>query len=131
MTINERQDIKDLAAAADVREERLARRIADLYARDPQFVAAKPDPAVVDAARRPGIRLAEILQIFVDGYADRPALGLRAREFVTPIRGAIASTEVFHAAVRAAKVGADKDIPHVSRQLIDKYVSDLQHLGVI
>jgi fatty acid CoA ligase FadD9 len=38
---------------------------------------------------------------------------------------------VFHAAVRAAKVGADKDIPHLSRQLIDKYVSDLQHLGVI
>jgi fatty acid CoA ligase FadD9 len=48
-----------------------------------------------------------------------------------PIRGAIAPTEMFHGAVRAAKVGADKDIPHVSRQLIDKYVSDLQHLGVI
>jgi fatty acid CoA ligase FadD9 len=48
-----------------------------------------------------------------------------------PIRGAIAPTEVFHAAVRAAKVGADKDIPHLSRQLIDKYVSDLQHLGAI
>jgi fatty acid CoA ligase FadD9 len=48
-----------------------------------------------------------------------------------PIRSAIAPTEVFHAEVRAAKVGADKDIPHVSRQLIDKYVSDLQHLGVI
>jgi fatty acid CoA ligase FadD9 len=48
-----------------------------------------------------------------------------------PIRGAMAPTEVFHGAVRAAKVGADKDIPHVSRQLIDKYVSDLQHLGVL
>jgi fatty acid CoA ligase FadD9 len=48
-----------------------------------------------------------------------------------PIRGAIAPTEVFHAAVRAAKVGADKDIPHLSRHLIDKYASDLQHLGVI
>jgi fatty acid CoA ligase FadD9 len=48
-----------------------------------------------------------------------------------PIRGAIAPTGVFHAAVRAAKVGADKDIPHLSRHLIDKYVSDLQHLGVI
>ena len=83
MTINERQDIEDLAAGVDAREERLARRTADLYAGDPQFAAAKPDPAVVEAARRPGIRLAEILQIFVDGYANRPALGQRAREFVT------------------------------------------------
>ncbi len=48
-----------------------------------------------------------------------------------PVRGAIAPTEVFHAAVRAAKVGADKDIPHLSAELIDKYVSDLQHLGLL
>jgi fatty acid CoA ligase FadD9 len=83
MTIDERQDIEDPAAAADMREERLARRVADLYAGDPQFAAAKPDPAVIEAARGPGVRLAEVLQTFVDGYADRPALGLRARELVT------------------------------------------------
>jgi hypothetical protein len=52
MTIDERQDIEDPAAAADMREERLARRAADLYAGDPQFAAAKPDPAVVEAVRR-------------------------------------------------------------------------------
>ena len=83
MTIDEHQDTEDQAAAADMREERLARRVADLYAGDPQFAAAKPDPAVLEAARGPGVRLAEVLQTFVDGYADRPALGQRAREFVT------------------------------------------------
>ncbi len=49
----------------------------------------------------------------------------------TPIRGAIAPTEVFHSAVRAAKVGADQDIPHVSASLIDKYVADLQRLDLV
>jgi fatty acid CoA ligase FadD9 len=43
-------------------------------------------------------------------------------------------TEGFHTAVRAAKIGADKnnpDIPHLSSALIDKYVTDLQHLGLL
>ena len=48
-----------------------------------------------------------------------------------PMLGAVAPTEMFHAAVRTAKVGADKDIPHISAALIDKYVSDLQHLGLL
>jgi fatty acid CoA ligase FadD9 len=64
-------------------EEQSTRRIADLYANDRQFAAAKPDPAVLEAARRPGLRLVEVLQTFIDGYADRPALGQRARELVT------------------------------------------------
>ena len=48
-----------------------------------------------------------------------------------PILGAIAPAEVFHAAVRAAKVGADSDIPHITRPLIDKYVADLQDLDLV
>ncbi|MBV8930850.1 MAG: carboxylic acid reductase [Mycobacteriaceae bacterium] len=48
-----------------------------------------------------------------------------------PLRGAAAPTDVFHAAVRSAKVGAEKDIPHITRSLIDKYVADLQQLGLI
>jgi fatty acid CoA ligase FadD9 len=48
-----------------------------------------------------------------------------------PLRGASAPTGVFHAAVRAAKIGAGKDIPHLSAPLIDKYVTDLQHLGLL
>lgn len=45
--------------------------------------------------------------------------------------GAPAPTEVFRGAVRDAKIGVDNDIPHLSATLIDKYVADLQLLGVI
>ena len=48
-----------------------------------------------------------------------------------PLRGAPAPTDVFRSAVQAAKIGADKDIPHLSAALIDKYVSDLQLLGLV
>jgi fatty acid CoA ligase FadD9 len=30
-----------------------------------------------------------------------------------------------------AKIGAEQDIPHLPAALIDKYVSDLQHLGLL
>jgi fatty acid CoA ligase FadD9 len=33
--------------------------------------------------------------------------------------------------VQTAKIGAGKDIPHISASLIDKYVADLQLLGLI
>jgi fatty acid CoA ligase FadD9 len=70
------------------REDRVARRIADLYAADPQFRASAPIAEVIEAARRPGIRLAEVLETLVAGYSDRPALGQRARELVTdPVTG--------------------------------------------
>ncbi|MDT5147614.1 MAG: fatty acid CoA ligase FadD9, partial [Mycobacterium sp.] len=48
-----------------------------------------------------------------------------------PLRGAPAPTDVFRGAVRAAKVGSDQDIPHLSAALIAKYVSDLRLLGLI
>ncbi|HTZ14435.1 MAG TPA: carboxylic acid reductase [Mycobacterium sp.] len=48
-----------------------------------------------------------------------------------PLLGAPAPTEVFRGAVRAAKIGADEDIPHLSASLIDKYVADLKHLGLL
>jgi len=34
-------------------------------------------------------------------------------------------------AVRAAKIGTDEDIPHLSASLIDKYVADIKHLGLL
>ena len=43
----------------------------------------------------------------------------------------LAPAEVFQSAVRAAKVGAEQDIPHVSVSLIDKYVADLQRLDLV
>ena len=51
-----------------------------------------------------------------------------------PIRGSMAPTDRFRAAVREAKIGADKDnpdIPHVSAPIIIKYVTDLQLLGLL
>ena len=67
----------------ETREDRLARRIADLYATDPQFAAAAPDAAVSAAADTPGLRRPEVVRTVLEGYADRPALGRRAVEFVT------------------------------------------------
>jgi fatty acid CoA ligase FadD9 len=48
-----------------------------------------------------------------------------------PLRGALASAERFRATVQEAKVGPDKDIPHVTAELIGKYVTDLQLLGLL
>jgi len=48
-----------------------------------------------------------------------------------PLRGAPAPTDVFREAVRVAKIGADDDIPHVSASLIEKYIADLEHLGLL
>ena len=67
----------------DTREERLARRVTDLYATDQQFADARPSEAVAKAIEAPELSLPQIVQTVVDGYADRPALGQRAVAFVT------------------------------------------------
>ncbi len=64
------------------REERLVRRIEELSVNDPQFAAAKPIPAVAEALEQPELRLPQVIQTVLDGYADRPALGQRVVEFV-------------------------------------------------
>ncbi|MCX2712944.1 carboxylic acid reductase [Mycolicibacterium sp. J2] len=48
-----------------------------------------------------------------------------------PVNGAMAPTDVFRAAVQEAKIGPDKDIPHVSAPVIVKYITDLQLLGLL
>ena len=48
-----------------------------------------------------------------------------------PIRGSIAPTDRFQAAVQEAKIGPDKDIPHVSAPIIVKYITDLKLLGLL
>src|ERR1700677_4520118 len=82
MTTDVRSEIITPSGSSDTRPERRARRVAQLYASDPQFQAAEPIPDVIDAARRPGLRLPEVIETLVEGYADRPALGQRARELV-------------------------------------------------
>jgi fatty acid CoA ligase FadD9 len=68
--------------STDIAQERLTRRIQALYASDPQFAAARPDEAVSAAMERPGLRLSQLVQTVIDGYANRPALGQRAVQFV-------------------------------------------------
>jgi fatty acid CoA ligase FadD9 len=63
-------------------EERVARRVAGLYDSDPQFRAAAPLPEVIEAACTLDLRLTQVFETIVEGYADRPALGQRARELV-------------------------------------------------
>ena len=62
--------------------ERLAQRRERLYAEDAQFRDARPDDAVAESVRRPGLRIAEAMATAMTGYADRPALGQRAREVI-------------------------------------------------
>jgi fatty acid CoA ligase FadD9 len=71
-----------VAKPKDPREEKAA-RIESLRAADPQFRDAFPLEAVIAAKRRPGLRLAQVVQLVMEGYADRPALGQRAREVAT------------------------------------------------
>jgi fatty acid CoA ligase FadD9 len=73
--------------STDTREARLARRISDLYATDPQFAAAKPDPAISEAIEQPGLPLDELVRTVMEAYADRPALGERAVEYVNDALG--------------------------------------------
>jgi fatty acid CoA ligase FadD9 len=83
MTIDARDDSGGLQGVGGTQADRLAWRVVQLYATDPQFQGAEPIPAVTEAARRPGLRLAPLLQTLVEGYAERPALGQRARELRT------------------------------------------------
>ena len=48
-----------------------------------------------------------------------------------PTRGSIAPTGRFRSAVQEAKIGPDKDIPHVSVPIIVKYITNLQLLGLL
>ena len=48
-----------------------------------------------------------------------------------PIRGAFAPTEMFRAAVARANIGSNGQVPRLSRPIIEKYLSDLEHLGLL
>ena len=78
-------------------------------------------------------RFATALRALPDKQRQQSVLPLldAYRKPEKPLRGAPAPTDVFRSAVQAAKIGADKDIPHLSAALIDKYVSDLQLLGLV
>jgi fatty acid CoA ligase FadD9 len=47
------------------------------------------------------------------------------------IRGAFAPTQRFRAAVAEADIGAHGDIPHIGKSVIEKYLTDLEMLGLL
>ncbi|HEY6868355.1 MAG TPA: AMP-binding protein, partial [Novosphingobium sp.] len=54
-----------------------------LAAEDPQFRAAMPDPKVTEAKTKPGLGLAQVLAVMMEGYGERPCIGARAKRYVT------------------------------------------------
>ncbi len=77
-----------------IHDEQLDRRVEELIANDPQFAAARPDPAITAALEQPGLRLPKIIRTVLDGYADRPALAQRAVEFVNDAKTGRTSAEL-------------------------------------
>jgi len=69
------------------RDERFVGRVRELYATDPQFRAAAPSHQVTAAAHRPGLRLTEVVDTYLDGYAERAALGQRAHTLTQDANG--------------------------------------------
>ena len=76
-----------MATPANAREARLQRRFDKLTSGDAQLIAARPDPAITAAIDGPGVLLTDVIRTVMTGYADRPALGQRAVEFVTDASG--------------------------------------------
>jgi fatty acid CoA ligase FadD9 len=48
-----------------------------------------------------------------------------------PNRGSVWPAHRFCSAVQEAKIGPDKDIPHISAPIIVKYITNLQLLGLL
>jgi fatty acid CoA ligase FadD9 len=67
--------------SSEVQEDK-ERRAAEFAANDPEFAAARPDAAVSAAIDNAGLRLPQVVQAVLEGYADRPALAQRAYELV-------------------------------------------------
>lgn len=59
-------------------DQRLVDRIAQVCTGDLEVESARPLAAVSAAMNRPGLRLAQVVETAMEGYADRPALGRRA-----------------------------------------------------
>jgi fatty acid CoA ligase FadD9 len=76
-----------MSTPAKAREARLQRRFDKLISGDAQLIAAQPDRAVTAALDGPDVMLTDVIRTVMNGYADRPALGQRAVEFVTDANG--------------------------------------------
>jgi fatty acid CoA ligase FadD9 len=48
-----------------------------------------------------------------------------------PAGGTGVPAEKFRSAVQSAEIGTDRDVPHLSHELIEKYIADLHQLGML
>lgn len=62
--------------------KRYVSRLLTLAENDPQIGALMPIPGVRENACKPGLTCDKVIAAFLDGYADRPALGERAYEVI-------------------------------------------------
>ncbi|MGY4647172.1 carboxylic acid reductase [Mycobacterium sp. URHB0021] len=76
-----------MSTPSEAREARLMRRFDELTSSDAQLVAAQPDPAIISALDSSDMGLVDVMGTVMTGYADRPALGERAIEFVPDAAG--------------------------------------------
>jgi fatty acid CoA ligase FadD9 len=76
-----------MSTPVTARDARLQCRFDKLTSGDAQLIAAQPDPAIAAALDGPDVGLTDVIGIVMNGYADRPALGQRAVEFVTDASG--------------------------------------------
>ncbi|WP_396882805.1 carboxylic acid reductase [Mycobacterium sp. SMC-4] len=67
--------------------EKLAQRVSELLASDPQFREAVPDRQLSEHMVQSDCTLTELMCIVCEGYSDRPALGQRARQISTSAEG--------------------------------------------
>lgn len=72
---------------SNMRMDRLMCRITDLYAAHQDIRDARPIQEIFAAMREPGLRLSQIAETVLEGYADRPALGQRVAELTTDDSG--------------------------------------------
>jgi len=76
-----------MSTPANAREARLQYRFQQLTSGDAQLIAAQPDPAIRAAITDQGLLLTDVIRTVMTGYADRPALGQRAVDYVTDATG--------------------------------------------
>ncbi|MFF1822791.1 carboxylic acid reductase [Kribbella sp. NPDC058245] len=77
-----------------VRTDRQDQLLAALYDTDPEIRAARPLAEVTEAVHRPGLPLVDLVRTLMTSYADRPAVGERARTLVTDPATGQASLEL-------------------------------------
>ncbi|MBU3064443.1 carboxylic acid reductase [Nocardia sp. NEAU-G5] len=76
-----------MSTSVKAREARRQNRFEKLISSDAQLGSAQPDPAITAEPGDPDVLLTDVIRTVLNGYADRPALGQRAVEFVTGANG--------------------------------------------